>query len=754
MPIPASRARTVFRACVVNAVRESEALIGDLIEGTRTTLTEEEVKARDMRQRTLLGDALRELQAHDAELRKAYPTALLEIFAEGPTGPKGRAGQQADEMDISELTLMDDADVMAQVELSRAQQVVVHATEGALAELDPLVSAAQGLHNVQPESNPLRPENYIRALQQVVGETGVSGDVRQLWMRQMRERLGPWLIQSYERAAKSLREHGVEKVGYTYGAAAARDSYGGGAYAQAGYPAAAYPSGQPGLAVPSGGVPLAPEAEEALLTVGILRQMLASSGDPFNFDPARVNSALAPAVVNSALAPVTGAMPVAAAYPGGYVPAVAARAMQDMAQLEHLVGRLAGAQGAQPAPVAAGDVAATMAPTVMVPAAAVPAPEPEPEPAPTATAQEVVSRMMHNIAQDARLLPSVQQAVQSLEPALQQLVQHDTGFFSDDQHPARRLLDELTQRSLAFDSEDDSAFKRFMRLTGEAVGHLSSVEINDATPFEQVLDALEKAWAAQERGQRKRREAEQKELLQREQARLLAEKIAADWTKLPGADKVPQALMAFFTGPWADVVAREQISQPQDAQESDPNGYLALVPLLLHCAQPELLRADPRRLGDALAEMVPIVRQGLESIGHPEEQIAEALERLEQLQNQAREYAAAQPERIESETGGESQGDADLTEPSEYPDGPALRVGQWVEMVSNRRVVRTQLTWCSPRNTLFLFTAPDASSQSMTRRMINRLAAEGAFRVLAVQPSAFASTPAPRTARSRTRARR
>jgi hypothetical protein len=168
-----------------------------------------------------------------------------------------------------------------------------------------------------------------------------------------------------------------------------------------------------------------------------------------------------------------------------------------------------------------------------------------------------------------------------------------------------------------------------------------------------------------------------------------------------------------------------------------------------------LLRADPRRLGDALAEMAPIVRQGLESIGHPEDQIAEALERLEQLQNQAREYAAAQPEPTETEGESQGEGDADLTEPSQYPDGPALSVGQWVEMVSDRRVVRTQLTWCSPRNTLFLFTAPDASSQSMTRRMINRLAAEGAFRVLAAQPSAsFAPVSAPRTARSRSRGRR
>ena len=57
-----------------------------------------------------------------------------------------------------------------------------------------------------------------------------------------------------------------------------------------------------------------------------------------------------------------------------------------------------------------------------------------------------------------------------------------------------------------------------------------------------------------------------------------------------------------------------------------------------------------------------------------------------------------------------------------------------MELVTNGRVVRTQLTWASPHGTLFLFTAPDASTQSMTRRMRDKLAAEGSLRVVPAQP--------------------
>ena len=65
-------------------------------------------------------------------------------------------------------------------------------------------------------------------------------------------------------------------------------------------------------------------------------------------------------------------------------------------------------------------------------------------------------------------------------------------------------------------------------------------------------------------------------------------------------------------------------------------------------------------------------------------------------------------------------------------------VGVWVELITNRRAVRTQLTWASPHGTLFLFTAADGSTQSMTRRMRNKLASDGALRVVADAPTPIA----------------
>ena len=803
MSLPASRSRTVFRACVVNAVRAGEGLMQQLVKVTESELVEVESQVRNIQQRNLISDGLRLLRQHGAALVKGYPMALLEIFAEGPSASasKGRTVEDTG-MDFGELSLMDESEVQAQVELSRAQQSALHATDAVLAELNTLVSSAQGLRSVQPERNPLRPESYIRALQQVVGETGVSPDVRQLWMQHMRELLGKLLAEEYRRTAASLREHGVQPVGYAvlgaqpgssgrgglgsgYGGTGYGSGYGapGTGYGGPGYsgyspsmPAAMSDYGRSGMGSAAGWggdsqhqhAGMAPDAEEALLTVGILRQMLAG-GDPFDprsYGGAAVAMGGAPGLAmpmhagQAVMVPVpAGHGPTAAAYhPMG----AAAEAMEDIAQLERIVGRLSGGAAAPGLPSHAGSLQAPLggwrAPSGMAPVvyAAMPMEAALQSPA---MAVEVVGRMMANIAQDARLLPPVQKAVQSLEPALQQLVQHDARFFTENTHPARRLLDELTQRSLAFTAETAPGFSSFMRLLKGAVDHLATAEIRDAGPFDTVLKALQSAWDTQEQKLKAHQEAQQRAEQNAVQREMLAEKIAADIRKLPDVSAVPADILDFAAGPWADVVALAQAMKAPDVQDDDPGGYLALVPVLLWSAQPVLTRQEPERLNEAIPGLLAKLRKGLKTIGYPPAQTSALLQRLVGLHQEAFEKPVAAPAQP-PEPAAESVADASepavaegaavetlppeeaaaaLVEAPTAPDPYAdFVVGAWVELLTNGRTVRTQLTWASPHGTLFLFTAPDASTQSMTRRMRDKLAAEGALRVVpapAARPS-------------------
>jgi hypothetical protein len=767
--------------------------MGQLVQATKGALEGEESSTRDIQRRSLVGDALRLLTQHEPSLAKAYPMALLEIFAEGPS--KSGARTLADTgMDFGELSLMDETEMQDQVELSRAQQLAAHATDAVLTELNTLVSSAQGLRSVQPERNPLRPENYIRALQRVVAETGVEPPVRQLWMQHMREVLGRLLVTEYKSASASLREHGIEPVGYAvlgmpsggggrsgYGAPTQNTGYVGGystghgghsmsaPVSEYGMPAA-YGRGVGGSTGWQGDSLQAPisissAAEEALLTVGILRQMLAGGGDPYAYDArAHAGGASQPVSLQSAAwsdprGAGASAQAGLASQGGGYYPSGAmAEAMQDMAHLEHLVGRLSGS------PAAGGS--GWRGPGVVPVVYAVPYAGPvDGQAYSPAVAMEVVGRMMDNIAQDGRLLAPVQRAVQNLEPAIKQLVQHDGRFFTDEAHPARQLLDELTQRSLAFKAESADGFDQFMRLLNEAVGHLAATDIHDAGPFDTVLKALHAAWDSQEQKIKSQQEAKEKMLLQAEQREMLAEKIAADIRKLPDLEQVPADILDFVTGPWADVVALAQVAQPEglNGSEGDPGGYLALVPLLLWSAQPALTRAEPDRLTKAIPGILAKVRAGLKTIQHPPTQTSSFLQRLVGLHQAAFEKPARVAVVPEPEPKPELEPESHAVKPAselpvaevsgtEPPDSALAApvddslyadfvVGVWVELITNRRAVRTQLTWASPHGTLFLFTAADGSTQSMTRRMRNKLASEGFLRVVADAPPATARAP-------------
>lgn len=775
--------------------------MGELVKATQIALTGEESINRNIQQRNLISDSLRYLNQHEAALVKSYPMALLEIFAEGPAASKGRESAHTG-MDFGELSLLDESEVQAQVELSKALQSALHATDAVLAELNTLVSAAQGLRSVQPERNPLRPESYIRALQHVVSETGVPPEVRPLWMQHMRDLLGKLLVEEYKKTVSSLREHGVQPVGYAvlgnpagastgrrdghgsnYGGPGYNGGYGGpggsgtafgggsysgygpsmngpmGDYGHTGYERSGrgQGSGWNGDSLPGA---IAPAAEEALLTAGILRQMLVG-GDPF--DPRTYG-----VTPTSAMSAPYGARP-GAEHPGPdqragtysaqsglggeYFPGGnAAEAIEDMVQLERLVGRLAsGGAASQPrsfsAPLSGRHGFSSMAPVVY---ATMPM---EAAAQSTAMAMEVVGRMMFNIAQDRRLLPPVQKAVQGLEPALKQLVQYDGRFFTDGSHPARRLLDELTQRSLAFTGETAPGFSSFMRLITGAVDHLTVNEIKDAGPFDTVLKALQSAWDTQEQKRRAHQEAQQKLLVQAEQREVLSQKIAAEIRKLPDVDQVPTDILDFAAGPWADVVALAQVMNAPNAPNDDPGGFLALVPVLLWSSQPDLTHQETDRLNDAVPGLLAKLRKGLKTINYPATQTSALLQRLVGLHQAAFEDPVAAPAvaAVEPEPGPAQEVVTGFVTsgPSAHPvdsvcddDAPATArvavpdpyanfvIGAWVELLTGGRVVRTQLTWASPHGTLFLFTAPDASTQSMTRRMRDKLAAQGALRVV------------------------
>jgi hypothetical protein len=720
----------LYRSCMKEAARGGRTLMERLVARCIKSMPRRATLATDVRERNLLTESARILMKHQDALCEAYPQALLAEFAQAIAGAKGRAAA----LSFDSLELMGEEQVQEGVELVRTQQAVQQAVEAELTELNALICAVQGLRNVQPERNPLRPELYVRSLRTVTLQSPVPPAVRIRWMHHLGEALGPELARVYQELSQLLRSQGVVPAGYNVILAPENPSIAGRSAARA--------------AITGG------NQASTLLTVRELRRLL--SGE---LDGSRESFA-----ARFEREFESGARPVRPTEFAVTVPA-AFEALQEMKQVDQVMQRLQ-QRAADPA-----------APTTGLAALREQLRHEARRPG-QALGLEVVNLMVENIASDARLLPPVQQAVRDLEPALLRLALHDPRFFSDKAHPARRLLEQMTQRSLAWPSVDATGFDAFFDPLQQAVDALLATRVSGAEPFDFALTALETAWGEQKERDQRYRERGVRALLKAEQRNLLAEKIGRQLRARPDVEAAPREMIHFVTGPWSHVIA--QARQTDEAGGTDPGGYTALLSDLLWSTQPRLAATDPARLARMVPRLVEKLRQGLARIDYPAGQTQGFLDYLVGIHQLAFNpmvepdrpvFAALSREALESQFADEADAGRSWLAPHEaqesgfmethpsaaraplfqatevgFSAAPAdameaiprlgeggLQPGAWVEMQTDGRWQRLHLTWASPHGTLFMFSDATGKSHSMTRRLLDQLVAAQGLRLISEQ---------------------
>lgn len=415
--------------------------------------------------------------------------------------------------------------------------------------------------------------------------------------------------------------------------------------------------------------------------------------------------------------------------------------------------------------------------------------EPPPPVAPLRIGQqlgeEVVRLMFESLAEDRRLLPALKRELKRMEPAVHRLTEDDSRFFSDRNHPARQVLDRITQRSLAFGSEADPGWARFMASIEDAAHWLQS-KVIDADTFGELLDHLQAQWSEHDRGARQRREEAARALLHAEQRNLLAQKLAAEFARMLEGLAVAEFIGDFLKGAWAQVVAEAQLSCADGS--ADPYGYRALVEDLIWSVQKtSAQRGRARRLVQMIPGLLQRMREGLQRIGYPPELTQRFFDHLITLHrdavqegrdarsHEAADAAWAEPSQFpdsgsdevqlwldqnEAQESGYVTDEADTLAPEDVassvpapeaapvaepestpapvPEAAAQRdgwrTGTWVEILIKGAWVRAELTWSSPHATLFMFTSIGGAAHSMSRRTLDKLRASGHLRVVADRP--------------------
>jgi len=743
---------TVFLSQVAS---EGGVLLSRVFDVARNFMNNDVEKMSRSVARNQLGDCIRLLDLHAQGLCEQYPMALMAVFARHDASQSKLGEVSTKGLRMDQLALMDEAQVHERVAIARVLQQVMFATEQVLIDFNPYVCALQGLQQVSAVRNPLRPDSYVLALQELMAQKSLHAHVRSVWLEHMAAPLGEGLRDTYSRLLREMESKGVRPAAFVV---------------------SQKPGAESGNQQTSGAqdVPVAwtPQCHPFALTLDRLRRLMAKELD----SAASMLPVYAPGVVvrgpsvsikdsfaqqfdrefgdESRHVPST-AFDVT-------VPA-AFEAVQEMqqAQQEQLLRRITRGPSAHLSVADALVVDLPLREEFVAQAKGVA----------QVLSLEVVALMIDNLVQDQRLLEPVRFVIARLEPALMRLVRVDVRFFSDKQHPARRLLQEIAEHGMAFADKDDPLFVAFLESLHRFVSPLSTLSIDSAEPFAAALASLTVAW--QHCGIKERESSEVDEakatLKLAEDRNLLASKMASDMRANDALQKVPQSVVDFLLGPWSQVMASAQLSNPEDVE--DPGGYKDLMATLLWSAQPELACTNIGRLTKLVPPLVLSLREGLSLIDYPPTKTTLFFDELMNLYQQAfnmRHAPVVAPDTPKETVsllgeleGWVAPGEAKASCLMDFPDDldppndssaktppvaepqtvaeqdkvwDTLTPGCWVELRITQAWVRTQLTWISPQKTMYLFTNIQGATQSMTKRMLVRLSRAGAFKVLSKQP--------------------
>ncbi|GAB4207611.1 MAG: hypothetical protein Fur0019_12320 [Tibeticola sp.] len=550
-----------------------------------------------------------------------YAAALERAFdaSEAEGEPSGRGDfAPAAATGFGDLSLVDDAQVAQGIEFARLSQQLRLQVDPVMADLDALLSAAQGFDRVQPENNPLRPEVFAKALLALVEEAPADATVRARWLRSLAVPLGRELRGLYEKVLAVLREGQLQPVSYRVSAvpvgAAARGRASGSS--ATGAEAAGSRWGELGPAGAGGGWGGAggsggggaggfgPEGGGAGTAWGAVGGGDGGSGGwaPMDLSQAGV----APALFHDFLAG-RGVPEAPVPLAPSYYEQGAAAALAGLPPLEpagaaaEVLDERTWGEFAQPLARARVHAELRQRATHVQQVLGI----------------EAVRRLVGEVAQDPRLLEPVREAIVALEPSLLRLAMVDPRFFSDDTHPGRRLMARVAQRSFRYRDTESPGFGEFFDGVRSTFNDLNRhQDIESGQPFNSALARLESAWARTDEAETAQREAVLQGLRFAEERQALANQIAYDMSSRPDLDQVPAKVLDFLFGPWALAMAHARLVDTSN--QIDPRGFGIVVSDLVWSVKRDFILRDPAKLMDMIPSMLRTLTAGLNLIGLPD----------------------------------------------------------------------------------------------------------------------------------------
>ena len=759
MSISPQALTAAYQACLNEAFRQCPLLIQRWCTRLVDALYERSMIVESLEKRQLQ-DAISALKKNQEAIETGFAAVLTDAIAQdtNPDAAKKTEGASRSLSSVSfdDLELMGDNQVQETVDSARLLQIVSMACEAGLTGLSARLSTAQGFKVVKVDKNPLRPEIVSQSLLKLLQDLPADSAARSRWLTHGAHIMGTELQALYVLLNEQLMAQGITPAAYSFvgtqaeksARAAASDALSGSNAGRDGSQRGDAGSGGRAPAAGDGASSSARAGKDALLTLDHLHRLLVGDYDE-SFKDGLLPSGFEQAAHQEFSHTVPAAMEVLA----------------ELKEKGIATTRAKKTRIAPPLPLA--QMRAQL--------------KTEAKSLGQSLAIEVVGLMIEQMANDPRLLEPVRQVIAGSEPAFLRLGVNDPRFFSDKAHPARRLLEVITAKSLAYSTERAAGFAEFMEDLHDVAAFLTEEHATDAQHFATLLKTFENSQALRSSGNRASQSLAVQALLQAEQRNLLAEKIAFEIRARPDFVSGNRIVTAFLTGPWAQVMARERLLGEHDPAGSKKAEFSLTLGEVLWSLDPAQTYGHRKRLVKIIPAMLEGVRAGLLSIDYPLEHSKPFFDELMAIHQAALKAPAEPPDaramnrrkldeafdaseeasrkkpwlapaeaqnsgfmddfEINTKPGFEATKPQQMNEdvPGSTGSRPGavesveLRLGAWVELFADDKWLRAQLTWISPYNTLYMFTSEGGRTHSMTGPLLQYLLLQELVKVISQQ---------------------
>lgn len=785
MPVDSS----LLEQCFARVLLDAPPMLGRCIDTVVAGLQAAENQGREVVARELAARAWWGLQQKRGHLTSLYAPRLEQALRQGDVD--SQASALARLSDSSLLELVDDTAVNESLESARLLQALMPVVEQALAMVDARMSSLIGLETVHAEKNPLRPSVFVRVLRDLMSEVEIDAQVRSLWLQHVAPSLARELCDMYEQVALTLQKANVREAGYRVrlvadaqpsrfsrmsSGASLGDTGPGSQWGRLGEQGAAGDV-PPSMALRMGDL----AREQTPLVHEVMQAFLAGERGVFE-DPLdnayyeQVRRELARVDAHAALPALDEGLIERERMQFRDLPVVDRPARQVDIGSQLSAGRW-------------GDYAAPHERSLVLLEL-----KHQADKVSQAVGLDVVRKLVSQVARDPLLLAPVREAVVAMEPALLRLAMAEPRYFSQDDHPARRLVESIAQRSFRFNDEFSAEFEQFFEPVRQQVTRLNGSASAEPQPFAQALGELQQQWSQADEQEEDRRQRQLQALRFAEARQELADQVAWEISHRPDIYNVPGIVLDFLYGSWSLVIASAQLTNPDKGP--DPLGFRKVIGQLLWSTRREVTLRQPKQLFETVPGMIQTLRRGLDMLGQTPDETASFFDALLKLHEpvlklrrmRARAETASGPVPLEVElesslpallepatpeqqkpripdlpwlgvrelasagfedTMPNGRGDLD-DEPTESVSGDAepaalpepdvagvlarLHTGDWVDLYSDSQWLRAQLMWASAKGSLFMFTSRGGRAHTMTRRSCEKLLAKRWLRPVEARP--------------------